>query len=81
MKEIRVPCFLKRFENFGKMQVYTCDQVRKLEKEWKETFRKINKVDEIEEPVGKKRIVRKDPAYEAFCEEIDDFLKRCKCTQ
>ena len=47
---------------------YDLDEVKRLEKSWKEEFRKDNRTDDVIKSIGR------DKAYEAFCKEIDDFI-------
>lgn len=56
----------------GRIEKFTCDEVRKLHLDWKREFREQNGTDEIMRDGGR------DKVYEAFCGEIDDFLEN-KC--
>jgi hypothetical protein len=57
----------------GTATTLTCDQMRVVHRDIKDSFRYRNKTDVIEESG------RKDIAYEALCKEIDDFLNLCRC--
>jgi hypothetical protein len=68
-------CKLVRTDAYGNSKAYRCSEVRALQEEWKQEFRRINRTDEMEKSIGKDRF------YEAYCREIDQFLWKCKCTQ
>jgi hypothetical protein len=66
-------CIFKRFHRQGDSVItlaYTCDEVRLLAKYWKAEFRRINKSDYLGRP---------DRLYEAYAQEINDFLSHCTC--
>jgi hypothetical protein len=56
-----------RFDRYGRT-LYLLEDVKRLEKSWKDDFRKKNRTDEVEKMIGI------DKAYEEFCKEIDDFI-------
>lgn len=71
-------CKLRRYErtdpNGIKVNVFTCDEVKKLHNEWKKKFREENRSDHVINSRGT------DQYYENYCAEIDNFLRNCKCT-
>lgn len=60
------PKFAK-FDRYGKT-LYSLDDVKRLEKSWKDKFRGENFTNDIIKSIGR------DPAYDEFCKEIDDFI-------
>ena len=62
---------LARYERDGNTVIvsrYDIDEVMRLQKSWKEDFRKENRTDDVIRAYGR------DMAYERFCKEIDDFI-------
>lgn len=67
-------CKFRRYKpthnvNYLEREDFTCHEVRKLKEYWLKEFREKNLSD----------IVKVDPAYEAFKNEIEEFLSKCKC--
>lgn len=66
-------CIVQRFVD-GKLESFTCDQVKEFQLEWKKQFREENGTDRtLEKGMN-------DRAYDEFCDEIDTFInKTCTC--
>lgn len=68
----------RRFKTFRdirndpKIYEFTCDEVKLLKDHWLQEFRKTNYSDIVEKSRGK------DPAYEKYKCELDEFLDECE---
>lgn len=63
------PCFMAKYSRhpsgMTKMEIYSCYQVRAFQELWKSDFKKEEK----------------GLNYNEFCENIDDFLSKCRCLE
>jgi hypothetical protein len=64
-------CKMARYERGPQppRREYTCDEVRALKEQWKADFKKEN------------GDIKNDIYYDYFCEDIDGFLRQCRCQE
>jgi hypothetical protein len=65
-------CKLKMVTQCG-VNTYTCQEIRLLEKGFKDYFREANLTNEIQ------KLGKNDRYYQSYSRQIKEFLDECRC--